>query len=142
MRLVDANILVYAHVASFAQHEVARAWLDDRLNGIDRIGLPWPSLLTFVRLVANPRVFARPESVGDAWRQAREWLSCRAAWVPLPTDRHEDFLGPLLETSGLRSNHVPDADLAALALEHGLALCSTDADFARFPGLRWENPLS
>lgn len=142
MRLVDANILVYAHVSGFAQHEAARAWLDDRLNGLDRLGLPWPSLLTFVRLVTNPRVFARPESVADAWSQVGQWLSCSAAWIPLPAERHREFLGRCLETTGLRSNHVPDADLAALALEHGLTLCSTDPDFARFAGLRWENPLA
>ena len=142
MKLVDANILVYAHVSGFAQHDAAREWLDTRLNGIDRIGLPWPSLLTFVRLVTNPRVFARPESIGDAWSQVGQWLACRAAWIPLPTERHVDILGRCLETTGLRSNHVPDADLAALAIEHGLVLSSTDSDFARFAGLRWENPLA
>jgi toxin-antitoxin system PIN domain toxin len=142
MRLVDANILVYAHVSGFSQHEAARTWLDAGLNGLDRLGLPWPSMLTFLRLVTNPRVFARPESMADAWRQVGQWLSCRAAWVPMPTERHREFLGRCLETTGLRSNHVPDADLAALALEHGLTLCSTDSDFARFAGLRWENPLA
>jgi uncharacterized protein len=94
-----------------------------------------------VRLVSNPRVFERPETVQDAWSQAREWLEREAAWVPLPTERHAEFLHQLLSKPGLRANHVPDAHLAALAMEHGLILCSTDGDFARFEGLRWENPL-
>lgn len=142
MRLVDANLLIYAHVADFAQHEAAKTWLDDHLNGITPLGLPWPSLLAFVRLVCNPRVFERPEPLMDAWKQVESWLDCSASWVPLATDRHQEVLAPLLGTQGLRANHVPDAHLAALAIEHGLILCSTDGDFARFSGLRWENPLT
>ncbi len=141
MILVDANLLVYAHVSSFAQHEAARRWLDDRLNGTAPVGLPWPSILGFIRLVSNPRIFERPLRVGDAWHQAGEWLDCDSVWIPGPTDRHREVLGPLLAAAE-RATLVPDAHLAALALEHGLTLCSTDGDFARFPGLRWENPLT
>jgi uncharacterized protein len=140
--LVDANLLIYAHVASFPQHLAARAWLDDKLSGAAPVGLPWPSLLAFVRLVSNPRVFEQPESVAKAWTQAETWLACRAGWVPVPGERHQQLLRPLLATAGLRSSHVPDAHLAALAIEHDLLLCSTDGDFARFAGLRWENPLA
>jgi hypothetical protein len=139
--LVDANLLVYAHVASFHEHGPARSWLDARLAGTAPVGLPWESLLAFVRLVSNPRIFERPEPVEKAWRQVRAWLGCPVAWIPVPTDRHADLLDELLRAGSLRANHVPDAHLAALALEHGLTLCSTDADFARFRGLRWENPL-
>lgn len=142
MILVDANLLVYAHVSSLPQHEAARAWLDARLNGTAPVGLPWPSLLSFLRLVSNPRVFERPEPIQDAWRQVIEWLDCSPSWVPAPTERHQEVLGPLLAHTAGRPNLVPDAHLAALAIEHGLALCSTDADFARFPGLRWENPIT
>jgi toxin-antitoxin system PIN domain toxin len=141
VRMVDANLLVYAHVTSFPQHDAARSWLDGMLNGQASFGLPWPSLLAFVRLVSNPRVFEKPEPVEKAWEQVRLWLSSEAAWIPLPTERHADLLHQFLSRSGLRSNHVPDADLATLAMEHGLILCSTDGDFARFDGLRWENPL-
>ena len=141
MILVDSNILVYAHISSMAQHPRARAWLDQRLNGNVAVGLPWPSLLGFVRLTTNPRIFERPLSVAAAWRQARSWLECEPAWIPLPTERHADVLGPLLAEISDRCNLVPDADLAALAIEHGLTLCSTDGDYARFPGLRWQNPL-
>lgn len=142
MILVDANLLIYAHVSSVGQHEPARAWLDDRLNGSAPVGLPWLSLLAFLRLVTNPRVFERPASVADAWRQARAWLACEPAWIPLPGERHADVLGELLRSSVAQGNLVPDAHLAALAIEHGLVLCSTDGDFARFRGLRWMNPLA
>lgn len=141
MILLDANLLVYAHVSTVPQHAAARAWLDARLNGAAPVGLPWPSLLAFVRLVSNPRVFERPQPVAEAWAQVEAWLDCPPVWVPQPTDRHRTTLGLLLRRHGASANLVPDAHLAALAIEHGLILCSTDGDFARFPDLRWENPL-
>ena len=142
MILVDANILIYAHVNSFAQHDAARGWLDRQLNGVPRVGLPWPSLVAFLRLVTNPRVFEHPEPIADAWTQVLAWLACEPAWVPQPTERHAELLGAFLALSAVHGNLVPDAHLAALALEHGLTLCSTDGDFARFPGLVWRNPLT
>ena len=141
MILVDANLLVYAHVGSFAQHQAAKQWLDSRLNGTAAVGLPWPSLLSFLRLVTNPRVFQHPELIADAWRQVEDWLLCSPVWIPQPTDHHREILGPLLMRFGGRANLIPDVHLAALAIEHGLTLCSTDGDFARFPGVRWDNPL-
>ena len=141
MILVDANLLVYAHVTSFDEHKAARSWLDDRLSASASVGLPWPTVLGFVRLVTNPRIFERPKTVPEAWQQAQAWLDCPVSWIPNPTERHREVLSGLLVLRGLRANHVPDAHLAALAIEHGLTLCSTDSDFERFPGLRWENPL-
>jgi hypothetical protein len=142
MILVDANLLVYAHVADFDEHEVARGWLDDQLDGTARVGLPWESLSAYLRLVTNPRVFPRPLSAGDAMGQVRDWLSRPAAWVPAPTERHADLLSELLALDGIRADLVPDAHLAAIALGHGLTVMSNDGDFARFPGVRWENPLA
>jgi toxin-antitoxin system PIN domain toxin len=139
--LVDANLLVYAHVASFPQHDAARNWLDEQLNGTNRVGLPWPSLLAFLRLVTNPRVFERAEPIADAWAQVQAWLGCDPAWIPQPGEGHAGLLGELLALPGVQGNLVPDAHLAVLAIEHGLILCSTDSDFARFPRLRWTNPL-
>jgi toxin-antitoxin system PIN domain toxin len=139
--LVDANVLVYAHVSSFTQHNRARDWLDQQLNGVAPVGLPWASLLAFLRLVTNPRVFERPEPITDAWRQVLAWLDCETVGIPQPAERHAELLGQLLAMPGVQANLVPDAHLAALAIEHGLMLCSTDSDFARFPGLRWLNPL-
>jgi uncharacterized protein len=140
--LIDANILIYARVSSLAQHQLTRDWLDRQLNEVPRVGLPWASLLAFLRVVTNPRVFERPETIADAWRQVTAWLAWDSVWVPEPTERHSDVLGELLALPGVHANLVPDAHLAALAMEHGLALCSTDGDFARFAGLRWLNPLA
>jgi toxin-antitoxin system PIN domain toxin len=142
MILVDSNLLLYAKIQEFPQHKAARAWLDQRLNDVVGVGLPWQSLLAFVRLISNPRIFERPLTAEQAWLQVEEWLGCPNAWIPEPTERHGEVLASLLPETGNRSNLVPDAHLAALAMEYGLVLCSSDADFARFEGLRWENPLS
>lgn len=142
MILVDANLLVYAVNAGAPQHMAARQWLDERLNGAVRVGLPWPSLLAFLRLVTNPRIFQHPLGMADAWRQVEAWLGSGPAWVPAPTERHAELLARLLALPGVHGNLVPDAHLAALAIEHGLELNSTDGDFARFAGLKWRNPLS
>lgn len=141
MILLDANLLIYAHVASFPQHAAARAWFDAQLGGTAAVGLPWPSLLSFLRIVTNPRVFEQPEPVTQAWEQVTEWLACDNAWIPHPGDRHAEILAGLLADPSVRANLVHDAHIAALAIEHGLQLCSTDGDFGRFPGLRWSNPL-
>jgi uncharacterized protein len=140
--LVDANLLIYARSRTFSQHREARDWLDRQLSGFTGVGLPWPSLLAFLRLVTNPRVFERPEPIADAWSQVREWLACERAWIPQPTDRHTEIMTELLALPGIHAKLVPDAHLAALAIEHGLTLCSTDGDFGRFPGLNWVNPLA
>ena len=142
MILVDANLLVYAHVSSLTQHELARQWLDGKLNGTAPVGLPWAVILAFLRLVTNPRVFDRPLPISDAWRQVEAWLGCETVWIPAPSDRHQELLRKLVAVPGVSGNLIPDAHLAALALEHGLQLCSTDSDFARFPGLRWINPIA
>ena len=141
MILVDANLLVYAHVQSMPQHALAHDWLDERLNGTARVGLPWQSLLAFVRVVTNPRIFPRVVTIKNAWRQVQDWLDVPTVWIPLPDERHREVLGTMLLSASGGANLVPDAHLAALAVEHGLVLSSTDGDFARFPGLRWENPL-
>jgi toxin-antitoxin system PIN domain toxin len=140
--LVDANLLVYAHIAEMRQHERARVWLDEHLNGAARVGLPWAALVAFVRLVSNPRILKQPRTVVQGWRQVESWLGCATAWIPSPTEQHREALGRLLTLPGMNANLVPDAHLAALAIEHGVTLCSADTDFARFPGLKWENPLA
>ena len=142
MILVDANLLIYAIGRSFLQHVRARSWLDEKLNGSAAVGLPWPSLLAFVRVTSHPRVFDRPHAVAKAWAQVEAWLDCQAGWIPLPTERHREILGALLRGAATSAALVADAHLAALAIEHGLTLCSTDGDFARFSGLRWGNPLA
>ena len=141
MILVDVNILLYASDQSSAQHTNARTWLDQQLNGSAPVGLPWISMLGFLRLVTNSRVVPRPLPMAVAWQQVATWLACEPAFTPHPTERHAEILGGLLAQPGVHGNLVTDAHLAALAIEHGLMLCSTDGDFARFRGLRWSNPL-
>ena len=141
MILVDANVLLYAANRAAPEHKPARTWLDARLGGTARVGLPWPSLLAFVRIATNPAVLRRPVTPKQAWQQVEEWLTSDAAWVPTPGPRHAEILGPRLAEPFVTSRVVPDAHLAALAIEHGLTLCSTDGDFGRFRGLVWQNPL-
>lgn len=122
------------------QHEAARRWLEGVLTDAPPVGLPWPSLLAFVRIGANPRVFDRPPSTRAAWRIVEKWLAAEPSWIPTPTDRHTEILSRMLDHVD-RPTLVSDAHLAALSLEHGLQICSTDRDFSRFPGVRWQNPL-
>lgn len=140
MILIDANLLIYAVSQQVPQHRPARVWLDRQLNTV-RVGLPWFSLLAFVRLVGNPRIFETPRSVTEAWQQVEAWLSLPGTWIPTPTNLHQETLGRLIPILRDQPRLVPDAHLAALAIEHDLTLCSADKDFERFPGLRWENPL-
>jgi uncharacterized protein len=140
--LVDVNLLLYATNISAGQHQVAREWLDRQLVETPRVGVPWATLLGFLRLATNARVITRPLTMGAAWQQVSQWLACEPTWIPLPTERHGEVLGRLLAEPGMYGNLVPDAHLAALAIEHGLTLCSTDGDFARFPELKWLNPLA
>lgn len=142
MILVDANLLLYAANQAAPEHERAREWLDAQLNGTVAVGLPWPSLLAFVRLATNPVVVRHPVTAAGAWRVVEEWLACEPAWVPSPGSAHQGLVGDFLKAPWMTSRLVPDAHLAALAIEHGLVLQSTDGDFARFPGLKWENPLA
>lgn len=141
MILIDANLLIYAYSSNFPQHTAAREWLDRQINESLRVGLPWASLLAFLRITTNPRMFSRPLPMAKAWDQVEAWLACEAVWVPAPTERHSSVLGGLLADRGVSGNLVSDAHLAALAIEHGLTLCSADGDFARFASLRWHNPL-
>lgn len=142
MILVDANLLLYASIRESPHHQAARDWLEARLEGIPRVGLPWPSLLAFIRISTHPRISRSPLSLREAWEQVADWLHREPVWVPGPTDRHAEALAPLLATPGLRANDIADAHLAAIAVEHGLTLCSVDAGFRRFESLRWENPLA
>jgi toxin-antitoxin system PIN domain toxin len=131
---------MYSVHEQFDGHGAAKAWLDERLNGTDRVGLPWGALLAFVRLSASPRVLSRPISLRDAAGVVGAWLALPVTWTPEPSDRHARVLTQLLAGES-KADLVADAHLAAIAIEHGLVLCSTDRDFARFEGLRWTDPL-
>lgn len=141
MRLVDLNILLYAVNADSPRHEPARKWLEQTIGGTETVALPWVVLLGFVRLVTNRRVFASPLSTEDALALVDGWLA-RPNVLPLvPGPGHWRLLRALLADSGAAGNLTTDAHLAALAIEHGCELCSTDADFARFAQLKWINPI-
>jgi uncharacterized protein len=140
--LVDANLLLYAKISSFPEHAKAHAWLDEKLNGPDRVALPWESVLAFLRLSTNSRLFKRPLSMAVAWEQVRSWLNLDTTWCPSATSEHEVVLDALLAPGGITPKLVMDAHLAALAVEHGLVLCSADGDFGRFAKLRWHNPIA
>lgn len=140
--LVDANVLLAARDTSNPQHQRAREWLTEQLNGPVRVGLPWSSLLAFLRISTHPRAYSNPLTPDQAWGQVTAWLATGPAWTPVPTDRHADVLDGLVRRYQVRGNLVPDAHLAALAIEHGLRVCSADTDFARFTEVSWFNPLS
>jgi toxin-antitoxin system PIN domain toxin len=140
--LVDVNILIYASIPRFPQHEAARDWLDQRLGGDAPVALPWPCLLGYLRVTTHPRLFTPVVTMTEAWQRVSDWLACEPVWIPEPTRNHAAVLERLLALPGIYADLVPDAHLAALAIEHGLTLCSTDRDFARFPGLHWQNPLA
>jgi toxin-antitoxin system PIN domain toxin len=139
--LLDANLLLYAVHKQSEQHEAAVEWLTAQLNGSRRVGLPWQTLAAFLRIATHPRAFERPLSAATAWERVTDWLSAPAAWIPSPGHEHASIVGALVTTYDIRGNLVPDALLAALAIEHGLTLYSADTDFARFRELRWENPI-
>jgi toxin-antitoxin system PIN domain toxin len=140
--LVDANILLFATDEASPFHDQAAEWLTERLNGSRRVGLPWQSLGAFLRISTHPRIGPRPLSPEEAWSQVEAWLEADAAWIPGPTERHAEVLRSLILSYHLRGNAVADAQLAALAVEHGLTICSADTDFARFREIAWENPVS
>jgi len=137
VKLVDANVLLYAVNKDSSHHAEARAWLDASLNGRETIAFAWIVLLAFVRLVTHAAIFPRPLAPHDALDVLRHWLGRPTAVVIEPTPRHIDVLGELLAVVGTAGNLVNDAHVAALSLEHGCEIVSYDADFGRFPGVRW-----
>ena len=143
MILVDVNLLVEATMTSAPGHEAARPWLQERLTGTARVGLPWASITGFIRVVGQPRAWERPLPVGGAISVVRSWLEQPPAWIPDPGPRHLELLDLLLRAQP-SARLVTDAHLASLAIEHGLELCSRDRDFARWSelGLRSRDPLA
>lgn len=138
--IVDVSVLLYAVDEQSHFHVAARTWLDEAMNGVERVGLPWASLLAFQRIITHPRISAYPLAAADAWSRVSDWLDADQTWVPSPGARHREILGRLLVDGDHRGNLVTDAHLAALAIEHGTGICSFDSDFARFEGLRWIKP--
>jgi uncharacterized protein len=137
----DVNVLLYAVDATSPRHAVARAWLEHALSGTETVGFAWSVLSAFIRLGTRAAVFANPLSPTQALDLVEGWLAQPNVVTIDPTQRHIAILGGLLEPLGTGGNLVPDAHLAALAIEHGASIASSDRDFTRFPGLRWVDPL-
>lgn len=142
MILVDANILLYAEDALHPQHRQVRSWWDGQLSGTGVICLCWTVLCAFIRIGTNPRVFENPLSPEQARARVQSWLDQPCTRIIRPTERHWTVFQQMLTEGQAVANLVTDAHLAALAIEHGCELVSTDADFARFPKLKWRNPFA
>jgi uncharacterized protein len=142
VKLVDANLLLYAVDERSPHHRDAKAWFERQLSGSETCGFAWAVLIAFVRLATNPRVFAAPLTADEALDLVDSWLERPNATVVHPTDRHSGLLRELLLSLGTAGNLTSDAHLAALSIEHGAELCSGDSDFARFPRVQWFNPLT
>jgi hypothetical protein len=142
MIIPDVNLLVYAHNRAAAWHERSREWWEDLVNREQPIGLPWAVMLGYVRLVSHPSVLVSPLPPLDALAHVRGWLDQPSVRIVEPGPRHLDALGELFRSTGVGGSLTSDTHLAALAIEHQAEVHSNDADFARFPGLRWRNPIA
>ncbi len=142
MILVDANILLYAEDALHSRHQPAREWWDAQLSGTGIVCLCWSVLSAFIRIGTNTRVFEHPLSLEQALARVQSWLDQPCTRLVRPTERHWTVFKQVLTDGQAIANLVTDAHLAALAIEHGCELASTDSDFARFPKLKWLNPLA
>jgi toxin-antitoxin system PIN domain toxin len=140
--LVDANLLIYAYHPRAEQHEESRAWLETVLSGPDLVRFAWLTLWAFLRIATNCRVFERPLSASEAEAAISSWLAQPVAGILDPGERHWDILRGLVRDGQATGPLVMDAVLAAIALEHGATVCTTDRDFSRFSGLKWINPLA
>lgn len=139
--ILDANVLLYAVDESSVHHSRAATWLSEALNGDERVGLPWQTLGAFLRIATHSRVSATPLTASRAQDHVDRWLRTDVAWVPAAGDRTMRVYAELARRHHVTGNLVPDAQLAALAIENGVAVVSNDSDFARFPEVRWVNPF-
>ena len=140
MKLPDVNVLVAAHREDAPEHERVRPWLEERLVGDESFGVSDLVLSGFVRVVTHPRVFAEPSTLDDALAFAAQVRGAPAVVPVHPGPRHWEIFTRLCESAAARGNLVPDACLAALAIESGSEWVTFDRDFSRFDGLRWSLP--
>jgi uncharacterized protein len=140
--LVDANLLIYAEDERSPHHDEARAWWVIQLSGASPVCLSWSVVSAFLRISTNRRIFERPLELGEAIKRVQSWFDQPCVRIVNPTQRHWGVFQEMLMSGKAAANLVADAHLAALAIEHGCQLNSTDADFGRFPRLSWRNPLT
>jgi toxin-antitoxin system PIN domain toxin len=141
LNLADVNLLIYAYDPRSPHHAASRSWFEKVLLGPEPLALTWITIHGFIRITTNDRAFPRPLSITEAYGIASDWMRRPTACMLHPGERHWEILGSLLQDGGIRGPLVSDAALAAIAIEHGATLCTTDRDFLRFPKLKWRNPL-
>jgi len=142
LTLLDANILLYAHDKDAPNHQAAAQWIKHLFHGSETIGLPWITLWAFVRISTNSRILNNPKTAQEAFQIVREWLALPGVVVVQPGPRHVELLERLVIDNRAAGPLITDAALAALAIENGATLASTDRDFSRFTDLRWVNPIA
>lgn len=142
MILVDANLLLYAEDSLSEHHAAARTWWDEQLSGSEPVGLCWPVVKAFISIGTNARLHQRPLTLKEATERVQSWFGQSCVRLVQPTDQHWTIFQQMLRSGNAVGNLVSDAHLAALAVEHNCVLHSTDADFSRFRGLKWKNPVA
>ena len=141
MILIDANLLLYAYDPHSSRHAASKTWLEATLSGSQLVRFAWTTLWAFLRISTNPRVYERPLSIAEAEQVVASWLAQPVVGILDPGERHWEILRRLLTSGQAGGPLVTDAVLAAVAIEHGATLYTTDRDFARFAELRWTNPV-
>ena len=142
MIVVDANLLIYAYDLDSAHHKKSLSWLEELLSGVEAVGLPWQSVSAFLRVITNRRLPGMRVSLEQAVLVVDEWLQQPNVQVLVPADQHWSVLRQMILEGRASGPLVSDAEIAAITIEQGAVLHTTDRDFARFPGLRWKNPLT
>jgi toxin-antitoxin system PIN domain toxin len=139
--VVDANLLIYAYDLDSAHHKKSLSWLEELLSGVEAVGLPWQSVSAFLRVITNRRLPGMRVSLEQAVQVVDEWLQQPNVQVLVPADQHWSVLRQMILEGRASGPLVSDAEIAAITIEQGAVLHTTDRDFARFPGLRWKNPI-
>jgi uncharacterized protein len=142
MIVIDANLLIYAYDSHSTAHKKSMTWLEQAFSGVEAVGLPWQSISAFLRVITNRRLFGTRVALEEAVLIVEEWLGQPLTQVLVPGDDHWTLLRRMIEEGRAAGPLVSDAQIAALTVEYGGVLHTADRDFARFPGLRWKNPLS
>jgi len=140
--VIDANLLIYAYDTASPPYEKSRAWLEEVFSGIELVGLPWQSVAAFLRVMTNPKLRGRQYSLNEAVGIIEDWMARSNVRVLAPADDHWLQFRRMIIEGRAAGPLVSDAEIAALAMEYGGVLYTTDRDFARFPGLRWKDPLA
>lgn len=142
MILIDANLLLYAYDPNSSHHAASKAWLESTMSGSQLVRFAWMTLWAFLRISTNARVYERPLSIAEAEKAVSSWLAQPIVGILDPGERHWEILRRFATSGQAAGSLVMDAALAAVAIEHGATLYTTDRDFARFDELRWTNPIA